>query len=147
MTASRLKPRATSGSAKNPSSSGPRWAIRRAARPTHSVSGPAPSASARQPAIPPMQAAQRSRKMPVLRPAYLPIRAGTRSLLGLEPDPAVEADHLGVEVVVPDQAQHQVAELVRPPHPLGEHDRRHQAGLELLGVLAEPVDGGVDDAG
>src|SRR5580700_4601225 len=112
MTASRLKPRARSGSAKNPSSSGPRWAMRRAARPTHSVSGPAPSASARQPVIPPMGAAKRS--------GSEEFRAPT-SLLGLEPDAAVEADDLGVHVVVLDQRPDQLAELVRPPHPLGEH--------------------------
>src|ERR1035441_10458364 len=138
MTASRLKPRARSGSVKNPWSSGPRWAMRTVARPTHSVSGPAPSASARQPVIPPMRAAQRSGSSRFRAPA---------SLLGLEPDPAVEADDLGVHVVVLDKHPDQVAELIRPPHPLGEYYRADQLGLELLGVLREPVDGGVDDAG
>src|SRR5580692_1951787 len=133
MTASRLKPRARSGSAKKPSSSGPRCAIRMAARPTHSGSGPAPSASARQPVIPPMRAAKRSGNGSVPRPAYLGSRP-VPPLLGLEPDAAVEADDLGVHVVVLDQRPDQMAEFVGPPHPLGEDHRRHQLGLELLGV-------------
>src|SRR5260370_26166202 len=104
MMASRRKPRARSRSAKKASSSGPRWAMRMAARLTHSVSGPAPSARARQPVIPHMRAAK-----------TIGVPAPT-SLLGLEPDPAVEADDLGVHVVVLDQGPHQVGELVRPPH-------------------------------
>src|SRR5579859_2231912 len=139
MTASRRKPSARSWSAKYPSSSGPRCARRTAARLTHSVSGPAPSARARQPVIPHMRAANGSGYLP--RPGYL------GWLLGLEPDPAVEPDDLGVHVVILDQAPHQMGEFVRPPHPLGEHHRGHQLRLELLGPLVEPVDRGVDDAG
>src|SRR5271165_1456439 len=155
MIASRRQPRATSGSAKKPWSSGPRWAMRRAARLTHSVSGPAPLASARQPVIPPMRAAKRSGNGSVPRPAYLgkdripsllPVAPGP-SLLGLEPDAPVEADHLAVHVVVLDQRPDQVTEFIRPPHPLGEDDRRRQPGLELLGVLGGSVDRSVDDAG
>src|SRR5580692_2351823 len=107
--------------------------MRMAARPTHSVSGPAPSASARQPVIPPMRAAKTigvNGSLP--RPAYLG-RNPVPPLLGLEPDPAVEADDLGVHVVVLDQGPDQVPELIRPPHALGEHDRSHQLRLELLG--------------
>src|SRR5438309_1461138 len=58
MMASRRKPRARCWSVKKSSSSGPRCAMRMAARPTHSVSGPAPSARARQPVIPHMRAAK-----------------------------------------------------------------------------------------
>jgi hypothetical protein len=43
--------------------------MRMVARLTHSVSGPAPSARARQPVIPPMRAAKNSGYLP--RPGYL----------------------------------------------------------------------------
>src|SRR6516165_7339450 len=68
-------------------------------------------------------------------------------LLGLEPDAAVEADDLGVHVVVLDQRPDQVRELGRGAHPLGEDHRRGHPGLELLAARATAVDGRVDDAG
>src|SRR6516162_5712086 len=130
MTASRRKPRARWWSAKKSSSSGPRCAMRMVAWPTHSVSGPAPSARARQPVIPHMRAAK-TIGVPecVPRPAYCSLSTVRviwiscwKTSLGLEPDPAVEADHLGVHVVVLDQHADQMAEFIRPPHPLGEHN-------------------------
>src|SRR5690606_2711823 len=71
----------------------------------------------------------------------------TSGLLGLEADAAVQADDLGVDVVVLNQHPHQVGELRGTAHALGEHHRGHQLGLELLGVGGEAVDRGVDDAG
>src|SRR5262249_29405551 len=75
-------------------------------------------------------------------------RAGTAASLSLrlEPDTAVEADDLGVHVVVLDQRPDQGGELRRRPHPLGEDDRRGQLGLELLAGGPGPIDRGVDDA-
>src|SRR5579875_2236550 len=99
MTARRRAPSAMPASENRPSSSGPRCAIRRVARTVQFASGLVPSASARHPAIP---------DIPPLRQA---------TSLGLEPDPAVEADHLGVHVVVLDERAHQVPELLRPPEP------------------------------
>src|ERR1022692_1766803 len=66
--------------------------------------------------------------------------------LGLEPDAAVEADHLGVHVVVLDQGPHQMAELGCGSHPPGEDDRRGQPGLELVASRTRPVDRRIDDA-
>src|SRR4051812_40863715 len=70
-----------------------------------------------------------------------------RTSLGLEADTAVEADGLGVDVVVLDQRAHQVRELGRLSHALGEDHRRGELLLELLGLLALAVDRRVDDAG
>src|SRR5262249_40545444 len=75
-----------------------------------------------------------------------PRAAGPCVLLGLEPDPAVEADDLGVHVVVLDQRPDQPGELRSRAHALGEHDRGGQPGLEVLTGGPGAVDGGVDDA-
>src|ERR1700733_543067 len=69
------------------------------------------------------------------------------NLLGLEPDAAVEADDVGVHVVVLDQRPDQERELGRRAHALGEDDGRDQALLELLAGLAGAVDRRVDDPG
>src|SRR5260370_8195391 len=80
--------------------------MRAAARPTHSVSGPAPSASARQPVIPPMRAAKRSGSS-----GYW-IRAPT-SLLGLEMSRAPTASAL-ISTFVRD-IPHSLLILPHPP--------------------------------
>src|SRR5215472_13733474 len=115
-----------------PSSSGPRYAMRRAARTAQSASGLAPSASARHPAI------------PDIRPLW------QATSLWLEPDAAVEADDLRVHVVILDERAHQLPEFFRPSQPLREHYRRRQPGEEFVRVAAGPgdalVDGRVNDA-
>src|SRR5262249_9902751 len=132
MTARRLMPSATAPSENTPSSSGPRCAIRLAARTAQSASGLVPSASARHPAIPDMRS----------------LRQATS--LGLEPDATVETDDLRVHVVVLDERAHQVPELRCPPKSLRENNRRRQPGEEFISVPALAsdalVDGRLDDA-
>src|SRR5260370_4287291 len=132
MTASRRAASATCASENNPSSSGPRCAIRRAARPAQSASGLVPSASARHPAIPDIK----------------PL--GQPNSLRLEADAAVETDDLRVHVVVLDERADKVPELLRPPEPLREDDRLGPLAREPPrvppGPHDSPVDGAVDDA-
>src|SRR5215469_1531556 len=71
--------------------------------------------------------------------------SGSRRLLGLEPDAAVEADDLGVHIVVLDQRADKVRELSSCAHSLGENDRSGQLGLELIAGGPAPVNRGVDD--
>src|SRR6266571_3266182 len=94
------------------------------------------------------EVALRSRGRPAWPRALAPLTwAGTwQRSLGLEPDVAVEADDLGIDVVVLDQRPDQVAELLSGAHPLGEDDRRGEPGLELVTGRPGAVDRRVDDA-
>src|SRR5215472_13034134 len=80
-------------------------------------------------------------------PAAPTLPASSRSLFGLEPDATVEAEDLGVHVVILDQGAHEVPELGGRAHPLGEDHRGGELGLELLAGRAGAVDRRVDDAG
>src|ERR1035437_7419968 len=62
------------------------------------------------------------------------------SLLRLEPDTAVEPDDLGVHVVVLDQRSDEVREFGGRTHPLREHHRCRELGLELLAGRSRSVD-------
>src|ERR1035437_5169271 len=66
------------------------------------------------------------------------------SLLRLEPDTAVEPDDLGVHVVVLDQRSDEVREFGGRTHPLREHHRCRELGLELLAGRSRSVDRRVD---
>src|SRR6516164_1447804 len=105
---------------------------------------PMPSATSAKTAsatsLPPWRSRERC-----TRRAVSPRRGRAPGLLWLESDAAVEADDLGVHVVVLDQRPDELGELGRGAHALGEHDRGGEPGLELLAGRPGAVDGGVDD--
>ena len=72
--------------------------------------------------------------------------AGSRSA-GREADAAVDPDDLTVHVWVGDELDHHEGEFFAVAEALGEEHRLAEVGLELVGLFALSVDGGVDEAG